>query len=78
MKHQTKIGLLTVLLMSLTMSLFFSGFFTFLVFGPSMEWLSSWARGLAIGWPLGFVIASLLGNPIRMFATRLAGPPPKA
>lgn len=75
MKYETKVGLFTSLLMSLVMSLFFSGFFTFLAFGPTLEWLTTWARGIVIGWPLGFVIASLLGRPIRGLAMRFAGMP---
>ncbi len=73
MKTQTKINLLMSAMMSLAMSLFFSGLFTFLAFGASAEWLVSWARGFAISWPLGFAVASLIGWPIRMLALRLSG-----
>ena len=55
--------------------LLIAGLFTFLAFGLTPEWLLSWARGFAIGWPTGFVIAILIGRPVRMIALRLSGIP---
>ena len=78
MTPQIKINLLIALLMSFAMSAFFSGFFTYLAFGPTPQWLASWARGFAIGWPLGFLIAVAIGKPVRTIALRLSGVPAKA
>lgn len=75
MKTETRIALFTGLLMSFVMSLFFSGFFTFLALGPGTAWLMAWAKGLIIGWPLGFLLAWLAGPGIRRLAYRLAQRP---
>lgn len=78
MTPQLKINLMIALLMSFAMSTFFAGFFTYLAFGPTPQWLASWARGFAIGWPLGFLIAVAIGKPVRTIALRLSGVPTKA
>lgn len=75
MTTQTRINLMIALLMSFAMSAFFSGFFTYLAFGPTPQWLASWVRGFAIGWPLGFLIAVAIGRPVRSIALRLSGVP---
>ncbi|MBO3761071.1 DUF2798 domain-containing protein [Ciceribacter sp. L1K22] len=73
MAPQIKVALLTSLMMSFAMSLFFSGFFTYRAFGFGADWLWAWGRGIAIGWPIGFLIATAIGGPVRMIALRLAG-----
>lgn len=71
MKTETRVALFTGLSMSLGMSLFFSGFFTFLALGPGTAWLIAWARGLVIGWTLGFLLAWLTSPGIRRLAQHL-------
>lgn len=73
MRPETKMILLTALMMSCAMSLFFSGFFTWLNLGTGPVWLRAWGRGFAIGWPMGFCLALLIGGPIRALSMRLAG-----
>ena len=73
MQTQTKITILTALMMSFAMSIFFSGVFTLLAIGPGVAWLLAWARGFAMGWPLGFALAMLIGLPVRALAIRLSG-----
>ncbi|WP_165826182.1 DUF2798 domain-containing protein [Rhizobium wuzhouense] len=75
MSSSFKFGVLTALIMSFAMSLFFSGLFTFLALGGAPDFLSAWAGSFAIGWPLGFVLAMLIGKPVRAIAQRLAGLP---
>jgi Protein of unknown function (DUF2798) len=61
------------LMMSFAMSLFFSGLFTYLALGGTPLWLSAWGRGIVLGWPLGFMLAMLIGRPVRSIALRLLG-----
>lgn len=74
MKPESRIAILTGAMMSFVMSLFFSGFFTLLALGPGAAWLAAWLRGLAIGWPLGFLLAALTGPVIRRLALYIALP----
>ncbi|WP_158964853.1 DUF2798 domain-containing protein [Chachezhania sediminis] len=73
MTLETRRAVLSGLMMSCAMSLFFSGFFTFLALGPTQVWLMAWARGFCIGWPLGFALASCLARPFDSLAARLSG-----
>lgn len=73
MPPETRMALLTSLLMSFCLALFFSGFFTLLRFGATAQWLATWPRGFALAWPLGFAMSFLLGAPIRRLSARLAG-----
>jgi len=75
MNAQTKITLLIALMTSLSMSLFLSGFFTFLALGPTPAWLAAWGKGFAVGCPMGFVLACAIGKPIRGVALKVAGTP---
>jgi hypothetical protein len=77
MSSPFKLAVLTALMMSFVMSLFFAGLFTFVALGPTPEWLTAWAKGLGLGWPLGFALAMLIGQPVRALALRLSGGPGK-
>ena len=59
------------ILLSGFMALFFAGFFPLLALGFTKEWLMTWASGIVIGWPLGFVIVSLIERPLMRLAKRL-------
>ena len=73
MSYAFKLAVLTALMMSFGMSLFFAGLFSFVALGPTQAWLAAWAKGFGLGWPLGFALAMLIGRPVRMLALRLAG-----
>lgn len=73
MSSAFKLAVLTALMMSFAMSLFFSGLFTFLAFGGTARFLWAWAQSFALGWPLGFGLAMLIGRPVRVLALRLSG-----
>lgn len=70
-----KFAVLMALMMSFVMSLFFSGLFTFLALGGTPRFLPAWGGSFALGWPLGFVLAMLIGRPLRAIAQRLSGLP---
>lgn len=75
MSYQLKFGIAVALMMSFAMSLFFSGLFSYLALGGTPAFLPAWGRGFALGWPLGFCVAMLIGVPVRMIAEKLVGHP---
>jgi len=73
MNPHLKMQIVTGLLMSLSMSLLLSGFFTALQMGLSEDWPKAWLGSFAIGWPLAFALAMLIAGPVRRIAMRLSG-----
>jgi hypothetical protein len=73
MHPETKIQIVTAVLMSCFMSLLLSGFFTLLNLGFTQLWLKAWVSGFAMGWPLALGTVLIVGRPIRRIAIRLAG-----
>jgi len=59
------------ILLSGLMATIFSGFIPFLALGFTTEWLWAWASGILIGWPLGFLIVSLVNRPLMRLAVRI-------
>lgn len=75
MSYQLKFAIAVALMMSFAMSLFFSGLFSYFAVGDTPAFLSAWGRSVALGWPLGFCVAMLIGVPVRMIAEKLVGHP---
>ncbi len=73
MHPETKIQIATAIMMSCVMSALLSGFFTWLNLGFTSRWLTAWAGGFAMGWPLALAMVLVIGKPIRRIAVRLAG-----
>lgn len=73
MNPHLKMQIVTVFLMSLSMSLLLSGFFTALHVGLSADWLKAWLGRFAVGWPIAFALAMLIAGPIRRVAARISG-----
>ena len=73
MHPETKIQIVTAVLMSCFMSLLLSGFFSWLNLGFTQAWLTAWLNGFAMGWPLALGTVLIVGRPIRQIAVRLAG-----
>ena len=59
------------ILLSGFMATIFAGFIPLLALGFTVEWLKAWMSGIAIGWPLGFAIVSLVNRPLMRLAVRL-------
>ena len=59
------------IMLSGLMATIFAGFIPFLAIGFTAEWLKAWGTGIAIGWPLGFGIVSLVNQPLMRLAVRL-------
>lgn len=71
MPLQKKQNLIFAVMTSFLMAGFFSGFFTFLAFGFTAEWLSRWGKGFLMGWPLGMLISHFTSRYIRAFAVKM-------
>lgn len=74
MKPNIKKQTIAGLLMSGVMSIVLAGFFTWMDLGFSSTWLWAWLSGVLIGWPIAFVLAAVVAEPIRKLAERIAGP----
>lgn len=59
------------ILLSGFMAIIFSGFIPFLSLGFTTEWLHAWVTGTLIGWPLGFILVSLINRPLMRLAVNL-------
>lgn len=73
MANSSRVQLVFGILLSGFMAIIFSGFIPFLSLGFTTEWLHAWITGILIGWPLGFVIVSLVNRPLMRLAVLLTG-----
>jgi hypothetical protein len=58
---------------SAMMAFLMTGFFGFIHFGLTAEWLQEWASAFVIAWPVAFVLSLIVGRLGFMIATRITG-----
>jgi hypothetical protein len=58
----TKTIILAQFFISGMMAFLMTGFFGFLHFGPTIEWLHEWSSAFAIAWPVAFCLSLIVGK----------------
>lgn len=58
----TKTIILAQFFISGMMALLMTGFFGFLHFGRTTEWLHEWIHAFAIAWPVAFCLSLIVGK----------------
>ena len=57
----TKTIVIAQIFISGMMACLMTGFFSFLNFGPTAQWLNEWPRAFIIAWPVAFCLSLLVG-----------------
>lgn len=71
MSPERKVVVLTTLIMTVLMSVFFSGLLSFMSLGLTTAWLAAWIKGFALAWPMQATVALLVGPLVQVMATKL-------
>jgi hypothetical protein len=70
MSPDRKIVNLTTLMITVLMSVFFSGQLSFMSLCLTTAWLAAWARGFVIAWPMQTTVALLVGPLVQGVAAK--------
>jgi hypothetical protein len=69
--NDPKTIILAQLFISAMMAFLMTGFFAFLHFGLSMQWMTEWTSAFVIAWPVAFILSLGVGKIGFALACRL-------